>query len=63
VNGGKFEPLNAKMHQETEGAVLDIHFAYNNHQLIKLLQKRGKYITNLDFSGVDLMDAKIQKLV
>lgn len=42
--------------QRSQVRVIDIEFAYNNHQMIDLLKQRGTAITNLNFDTVKEID-------
>ena len=48
--------------EEAHVTVANIEFAYNNHELIKLLQQRGLAITYLQFEKVKELDEKITAL-
>lgn len=43
--------------------VIDIQFAYNNHEAIKLLQRRGYAITTCNWDALDAINLEIDALV
>lgn len=43
--------------------VADIQFAYDNHELIALLRKRGAAITKLDFNKMEELDNELTIMV
>jgi hypothetical protein len=43
--------------------IADIEFAYDNHELINLLKKRGTAITNLKFDQIKAADWELEQLV
>ena len=48
---------------ELDFTVADIHFAFDNAQLIKLMGKRGKLIAQGNCSNCDQLDKQIQELI
>lgn len=53
----------SKKAEEIRYDVFEIQFAYNNHETIALLQKRGYAITYLDWKTVEEIDEQLLKMV
>ena len=43
--------------------IVDINFAFNNHELIKLLQQRGDAIQSKDYEKKDKIESKLNKKI
>lgn len=59
---GNYELTDAEK-EKLQVRVFDVSFAFNNHNLIEILKKRGTAITSLDFDQVRESDEKINEMI